>query len=84
MANAKVCDRCGRFYRDEHKVWVKKNGFKKVISGAAFVLSDDTLDDYYDLCPVCINELIEFFKAYEPNEEAEPEKNEEKQDDARM
>ena len=82
MANAKMCDRCGAYYRDETKIWVKKNGVKRVISGAAFVLNDGSLDNYYDLCQGCIYDLIDFFKAYEQNEEAaEPEKKEEKQDE---
>ena len=79
MANAKMCDRCGQFYRDEDKVWVKKNGYKRVISGAALILSDGSNDCYYDLCQSCITELIEFFHLHEPKEEEE--KEEEKSDD---
>ena len=50
MAKAKMCDRCGRFYRDEDKIWDKHKGFKTYISGAAFILSNNAVDDYYDLC----------------------------------
>lgn len=78
MAKARMCDRCGRFYRDEDKIWVKRNGCKTYISGAAFILSNYAVDEYKDLCADCINELIDFFKAYEPKDE---EKEEEKSDD---
>ena len=58
MADAKKCDRCGKYYPVENRFGaiVNPNGG---FNGMAFKRQDNYQDvgKYYDLCPTCCHEL---------------------------
>lgn len=60
MANAKKCDRCGKFYTGEEKNFMLDGIY---ISGVSF---DSACSDYsfrhHDLCDECLQKLIEFLE----------------------
>lgn len=58
MANAKKCDRCGKYYTNSEKRYVV-DGF---YVGCVKILSiNGTCIDEYDLCDDCIKKLMIFF-----------------------
>ena len=59
MADAKKCDRCGKFY-DENTITKIINGFKYKIGGIT-VMSTGGSDIFYaDLCDDCVKDLNKF------------------------
>lgn len=65
MANARVCDRCGSFYKPYDGLPFSD---KKYISNALELLrsyetaSEEDCHEYFDLCPQCMSEVINFLK----------------------
>lgn len=60
MANAKKCDRCGKFYENYNS----RNSEKEI--NGIITLNIDKKDQYfnhgpYDLCPRCSKELMDWF-----------------------
>ena len=65
MAIAKKCDRCGSFYdRYEKQTKVMDSSTTYTINGASFVYFNTeniaTSRVKFDLCPTCLDELIDF------------------------
>ena len=57
MADAKKCDRCGKYYMDGEKRYTVDSfpvGCIKLMS-----VSEDCID-YYDLCDDCVKKLMVF------------------------
>lgn len=68
MANAKVCDKCNRFY-----FYNDLNSCSEPIRGLnmlRFEVTDRNYDSCHkvDLCPDCYRELYKFLTGKEPNE----------------
>lgn len=57
MANAKQCDRCGKFYKN-NKLLSDKGLFISQI----YTASNDTILEKFDLCDECILKLHNFMK----------------------
>ena len=63
MANAKKCDRCGKFYRLEDKNF-KTTSSRVVMAARLLDRSGYSLNDY-DLCDDCAAALYDFLTNYE-------------------
>lgn len=62
MANAKKCDRCGEFY-EKRSIDCKtiNSKFFKRLEGNLMVYEVNTSSGFYfDLCPACFHELMDF------------------------
>lgn len=70
MANAKKCDRCGEFYEQRSIVCKTINSpFIRRLGGSLRVYEENTnLGFYFDLCPACFHELIDFLHIEEVEE----------------
>ena len=74
MADAKKCDRCGKFY--EHRVIKCKRSCGRYdvrpLNGTLRVYEDCTNRGFYfDLCPACFHELMDFLHIEEVKEGGE-------------
>lgn len=56
MAEAKKCDRCGKYY-DKN---IAKSIYGLTVTGVCLRLSGNSKDDTLDLCDECIIELYKF------------------------
>lgn len=57
MADAKRCDRCGKFYSEKDKEFkINKNGVH-IPSWIKMIDTDDRLICSYDLCEQCMKDL---------------------------
>lgn len=62
MADAKKCDRCGRFYvkNTAHPCNYRQAG--RMIAGVCICTADESIDESFDFCDKCISKFIEFMK----------------------
>lgn len=71
MANAKKCDRCGRFY-EKRSIDCKtiNSNFVKNLEGNLLMYEVNSSSGFYfDLCPICFRELMDFLNLEEVDEE---------------
>lgn len=58
MANAYKCDRCGKLYENYDGIRVVENG-----NGYNIMILAKGVNTYtYDLCPGCMQKLVDFIK----------------------
>ena len=62
MANAKKCDRCGKYYDKNKQHPFTGSAMVSVIDGVAFTRQDGGITNCYDLCDDCITLLKEWLK----------------------
>lgn len=64
MADAKKCDRCGKYYDDYHGVVFSEAAPSNKYDRMNLVRADDYEGRYkrFDLCPDCMKALISFIK----------------------
>ena len=60
MANAKKCDRCGKYY-DKNEARTESGS---VLTGVGFITANNHVLDH-DLCDECIDKLKQFLKGVE-------------------
>lgn len=60
MAKALRCDRCGKYYDQNHKI-VEFEGRKVHFQGMAFINGSGYYTMHKDLCDECLDQLVEFF-----------------------
>lgn len=69
MDNAKQCDRCGAFYKENIRFAKDINFERKTISGMCFRSVGGFSTDYTDLCDDCIEKLKLFLNGMELKED---------------
>ena len=76
MADAKKCDRCGKFY-SIRPVWDEESGTthpasdgRRILGVKLFGICENTIESY-DLCPECANKLTTFLWNYDEESEDE-------------
>lgn len=58
MADAKKCDRCGKFYVDKEKKFrINSNGNKGIPSWIKIINIEDTCITHFELCEQCMKDL---------------------------
>ena len=62
MANAKKCDRCGKYYDKNESHSTDTNYGRSRIDGVAFTTKNGSYCNDYDLCDECIGLLKEWLK----------------------
>jgi hypothetical protein len=67
MANAKKCDRCGKFYEKNLETSYKR----EVVVGVSFINTRDNAIEDRDLCDECIAKFKRFMAGCELREEME-------------
>lgn len=68
MANARCCDRCGAFYKENVR-FVKTINFEpKTLTGICFRSTGGHSTEYTDLCDDCIEKLKSFLNGTELKE----------------
>lgn len=65
MANAKKCDRCGKFYAYEDKKFSIDTSNEKIIYGLFLDFGVEWIRRQYDLCDDCARKLYDFLTNYE-------------------
>lgn len=65
MANAKKCDRCGKFYENnkKHETSGRIHGSK--LTGISTTDTNTCSDKWFDLCDDCLTDLFEFLSGKE-------------------
>lgn len=64
MANAKKCDRCGKFYEKNHETGYKR----EIVVGVCFINTEDNSIEDRDLCDECIVKFKRFMAGCELKE----------------
>lgn len=62
MAEAKKCDRCGRFYETNSSHETVGRIYNGIIGGIATASRGGSADKWFDLCDDCILDLLKFMK----------------------
>lgn len=65
MADAKKCDRCGKYYdkNEKHETSGKIHGRK--LAGVKTIDTNDCWYNHFDLCDDCLTDLFEFLSGKE-------------------
>ena len=66
MANAKKCDRCGKYY-DEYieEIWVTTHNKIRNIDGFALT-EDGYVHHNMDICPMCMIKFVDWMNTFNP------------------
>ena len=60
MAHAKICDRCGAFFKPYNNKVGEYNGVRRIRTGKNSSDIADESDMKYELCPECMDKLRAF------------------------
>lgn len=60
MANAKKCDRCGKYYDENVRFKVNSNGYRQNLSSVTEMATGGYHWKNYDLCDDCISDFKSF------------------------
>lgn len=68
MAHAKICDRCGAFFKPYNNKIGEYNGVRRIRTAKDSSHIDSESDMKYELCPECMNKLGAFLNMEEYKE----------------
>ena len=71
MANAKRCDRCGKFYSEKDKEFKINKNDKHIPSWIEIINTNDMAICAYDLCEQCMKDLYRWLCNEQESEENE-------------